>query len=142
MCRLFAVILSLCLSYSGFVQLEKFFDSMVEVLFFLKTCIRILQLSPCDLLNSRDKFRQRPPVGLPHTKYGEVEGYFGVLITLYHIRKLLSSHGIRPAYEMLEEKMKQGYTSVILISSAVVLKKIVFHITNPFFGVLNWMANY
>lgn len=42
-------------------------------------------------------------------KYGEVEGYFGALITLYHIRKLLSSHGIRPAHEMLEEKMQQGY---------------------------------
>ncbi|CAK9162502.1 unnamed protein product [Ilex paraguariensis] len=66
-------------------------------------------LSPCDLLNSRDKFRQAPPQNLPHMKYGEVEGYFGVLITLYHIRKLLSSHGIRPTSEMLEEKMHQGY---------------------------------
>ncbi|GAB4844800.1 hypothetical protein Ancab_038187 [Ancistrocladus abbreviatus] len=65
-------------------------------------------LSPCDLLNSRDKFRQAPPPELSHMKYGEVEGYFGVLITLYHIRKLLSSHGIRPAYEMLEEKLLQG----------------------------------
>lgn len=66
-------------------------------------------LSPCDLLNSRDKFRQAPPPELSHVKYGEVEGYFGVLITLYHIRKLLSSHGIRPAHEMLEEKLQQGY---------------------------------
>ncbi|KAK6940331.1 Helicase, C-terminal [Dillenia turbinata] len=65
-------------------------------------------LSPCDLLNSRDKFRQAPPFDLPQIRYGEVEGYFGVLITLYHIRKLLSSHGIRPAYEMLEEKLKHG----------------------------------
>ncbi|KAL9229067.1 hypothetical protein vseg_004583 [Gypsophila vaccaria] len=66
-------------------------------------------LSPCDLLNSRDKFRQAPPPELAPTKYGEVEGYFGVLITLYHIRKLLSSHGIRPSHEMLEEKLRQGY---------------------------------
>ncbi|XP_021748294.1 DEAD-box ATP-dependent RNA helicase FANCM-like isoform X2 [Chenopodium quinoa] len=66
-------------------------------------------LSPCDLLNSRDKFRQAPPPELPQVKYSEVEGYFGVLITLYHIRKLLSSHGIRPAHEMLEEKLRQGY---------------------------------
>ncbi|KAM3729495.1 hypothetical protein ACB098_12G016800 [Castanea mollissima] len=66
-------------------------------------------LSPCELLNLRDKFRQAPPPNLPHIKYNEVEGYFGVLITLYHIRKLLSSHGIRPAYEMLEEKLKQGF---------------------------------
>ncbi|KAK9095964.1 hypothetical protein Sjap_021461 [Stephania japonica] len=68
-------------------------------------------LSPCDLLNSRDKFRQVPPLELPHIRYGEIEGYFGVLITLYHIRKLLSSHGIRPAYEMLEEKLQQGESS-------------------------------
>uniref|UniRef100_A0A2N9HDI2 Helicase ATP-binding domain-containing protein n=1 Tax=Fagus sylvatica TaxID=28930 RepID=A0A2N9HDI2_FAGSY len=65
-------------------------------------------LSPCELLNLRDKFRQAPPSDLPHIKYNEVEGYFGVLITLSHIRKLLSSHGIRPAYEMLEEKLQQG----------------------------------
>ncbi|XP_017981036.1 PREDICTED: uncharacterized protein LOC18592978 isoform X1 [Theobroma cacao] len=65
-------------------------------------------LSPVDLLNSRDKFRQAPPPDLPHVKHGEVETYFAVLITLYHIRKLLSSHGIRPAYEMLEEKLRQG----------------------------------
>ncbi|XP_021847938.1 DEAD-box ATP-dependent RNA helicase FANCM isoform X2 [Spinacia oleracea] len=66
-------------------------------------------LSPCDLLNSRDRFRQAPPPDLSHVKCSEVEGYFGVLITLYHIRKLLSSHGIRPAHEMLEEKLRQGY---------------------------------
>ncbi|KAG7015875.1 DEAD-box ATP-dependent RNA helicase FANCM, partial [Cucurbita argyrosperma subsp. argyrosperma] len=65
-------------------------------------------LSPCDLLNSRDKFRQAPPSVHPHIKYQDVEGYFGVLITLYHIRKLLSSHGIRPASEMLEEKLQRG----------------------------------
>ncbi|KAG6578303.1 DEAD-box ATP-dependent RNA helicase FANCM, partial [Cucurbita argyrosperma subsp. sororia] len=65
-------------------------------------------LSPCDLLNSRDKFRQAPPPVHPHIKYQDVEGYFGVLITLYHIRKLLSSHGIRPASEMLEEKLQRG----------------------------------
>ncbi|KAI6691254.1 hypothetical protein NL676_028082 [Syzygium grande] len=65
-------------------------------------------LSPSDLLNSRDKFRQAPPPELPQLKYGEVERFFGALITLYHIRKLLSSHGIRPAYEMLEEKLHQG----------------------------------
>ncbi|KAF9670622.1 hypothetical protein SADUNF_Sadunf13G0088000 [Salix dunnii] len=65
-------------------------------------------LSPPDLLNSRDKFRRAPPLDLPQNRYGEIEACFGVLITLYHIRKLLSSHGIRPAYEMLEEKLKQG----------------------------------
>ncbi|CAN6472368.1 unnamed protein product [Victoria cruziana] len=64
--------------------------------------------SPCALLNLRDRFRQYPPASLPQEKYGEAEGYFGVLITLYYIRKLLSSHGTRPAYEMLQEKMQQG----------------------------------
>lgn len=72
-----------------------------------------MQLSPQDLLNSRDRFRQAPPSELPQMKYGEVERFFGVLITLYHIRKLLSSHGIRPAREMLEEKMQQGYAKGI-----------------------------
>ncbi|KAL0437937.1 UNVERIFIED_CONTAM: DEAD-box ATP-dependent RNA helicase FANCM [Sesamum latifolium] len=79
-------------------------------------------LSPCDLLNSRDKFRQEPPTGLHHTKYGEIEGYFGVLITLYHVRKLLSSHGIRPAFEMLDEKLKQGSFARLMSRNEVLLK--------------------
>ncbi|MQL72797.1 hypothetical protein Taro_005119, partial [Colocasia esculenta] len=65
-------------------------------------------LSPCELLNSRDMFRQAPPSTLPSVRCNEVEACFLVLITLYHVRKLLSSHGIRPAYEMLAEKLKQG----------------------------------
>ncbi|XP_065847940.1 DEAD-box ATP-dependent RNA helicase FANCM isoform X2 [Euphorbia lathyris] len=64
--------------------------------------------SPPDFLNSRENFRRAPPSELHQSKYGEVEVYFAGLITLYHIRKLLSSHGIRPAYEMLEEKLKVG----------------------------------
>ncbi|KAK9270011.1 hypothetical protein L1049_025584 [Liquidambar formosana] len=79
-------------------------------------------LSPCDLLNSRDRFRQAPPPDLPHMKYGEVEGYFGVLITLYHIRKLLSSHGIRPAYEMLQEKLQQGSFARLMSRNEVIQK--------------------
>ncbi|GMH22406.1 hypothetical protein Nepgr_024249 [Nepenthes gracilis] len=79
-------------------------------------------LSPYDLLNSRDQFRQAPPQELSHLKYGEVEGYFGVLITLYHIRKLLSSHGIRPAYEMLEEKLKQGSFARLMSRNEVIQK--------------------
>ncbi|KZV33093.1 Fanconi anemia group M protein [Dorcoceras hygrometricum] len=79
-------------------------------------------LSPCNLLNSRDKFRQEPPVDLPHMKYGEIEGYFGVLITLYHVRKLLTSHGIRPAFEMLEEKLKQGSFARFMSRNEVLLK--------------------
>lgn len=64
-------------------------------------------LSPPDLLNSRDKFRRPPRLDLPQNRYGEIEACFGGLVTRYHIRKLLSSHGIRLAYEMLEEKLKQ-----------------------------------
>ncbi|GFY96863.1 DEAD/DEAH box RNA helicase family protein [Actinidia rufa] len=40
------------------------------------------ELSPCELLNVRDRFRQAPPLDLPTTKYGEVECCIGVLITL------------------------------------------------------------
>ncbi|XP_062091979.1 DEAD-box ATP-dependent RNA helicase FANCM isoform X2 [Humulus lupulus] len=65
-------------------------------------------LSPCDLLNSRENFRLAPPPNLSEIMIRDMEGFFGLLITLYHIRKLLSSHGIRPAYEMLEEKLKLG----------------------------------
>ncbi|CAH8254507.1 unnamed protein product [Arabidopsis lyrata] len=65
-------------------------------------------LSPHEVLMARDKFRQAPLPGLPHVNHGDVESCFSALITLYHIRKLLSSHGIRPAYEMLEEKLKEG----------------------------------
>lgn len=80
----------------------------------------LLQLSPCLLLNSREKFRQAPP-DLPQIKPGDIEGFFGALLTLYHIRKLISSHGIRPAYEMLEEKLKQGYGFSILSVSSLSL---------------------
>ncbi|KAL9858727.1 DEAD-box ATP-dependent RNA helicase FANCM [Arabidopsis thaliana] len=68
----------------------------------------IQTLSPHEVLMARDKFRQAPLPGLPHVNHGDVESCFAALITLYHIRKLLSSHGIRPAYEMLEEKLKEG----------------------------------
>ncbi|CAN8285643.1 unnamed protein product [Cochlearia groenlandica] len=65
-------------------------------------------LSPHELLLERDKFRQAPLPGIRHISHGDVESCFSALITLYHIRKLLSSHGIRPAYEMLEEKLQEG----------------------------------
>ncbi|CAA0809880.1 DEAD/DEAH box RNA helicase family protein [Striga hermonthica] len=78
--------------------------------------------SPPELLNSRDKFRDVPPQGIPVTKYGEVEGYFGVLLTLCHVRRLLSSHGIRPAFEMLEEKLKQGSFARLVSRNEILLK--------------------
>ncbi|PON76983.1 DEAD/DEAH box RNA helicase family protein [Trema orientale] len=65
-------------------------------------------LSPCELLNSREKFRLAPPPNLCQIMIRDMESYYGLLLTLYHIRKLLSSHGIRPAYEMLEDKLKLG----------------------------------
>ncbi|KAL2329415.1 hypothetical protein Fmac_022842 [Flemingia macrophylla] len=79
-------------------------------------------LSPCQLLEIREKFRQRPRQNLSHVNYEDVEGYFGVLITLYYIHKLLSSHGIRPAYEMLERKLKQGYFAKFMSKNEVILK--------------------
>ncbi|KAL5973593.1 hypothetical protein ACLOJK_030246 [Asimina triloba] len=75
-----------------------------------------------------DKFRQAPPTSLPQAKYGEIEGCFGVLITLYHIRKLLSSHGIRPAYEMLEEKLQQGSFARFMMCNSIEVKKLTNHI--------------
>ncbi|GFP81410.1 fanconi anemia group m protein homolog [Phtheirospermum japonicum] len=78
--------------------------------------------SPPDFLNSRDKFRREPPQGLPQSKFGEIEGYFGVLITLYHVRKLLSSHGISPAFEMLDEKLKQGHFARLMSRNEALLK--------------------
>ncbi|RDX61299.1 DEAD-box ATP-dependent RNA helicase FANCM, partial [Mucuna pruriens] len=79
-------------------------------------------LSPCQLLEIREKFRQQPRQDLSHVNYEDVEGYFGVLITLYYIHKLLSSHGIRPAYEMLERKLKQGYFAKFMSKNEVILK--------------------
>ncbi|XP_061362869.1 DEAD-box ATP-dependent RNA helicase FANCM, partial [Gastrolobium bilobum] len=79
-------------------------------------------LSPCVLLEMREKFRQGPREDLSHVNYGDVEGYFGVLITLYYIHKLLSSHGIRPAYEMLERKLKQGFFAKFMSKNEVILK--------------------
>ncbi|XP_019465460.1 PREDICTED: Fanconi anemia group M protein isoform X1 [Lupinus angustifolius] len=76
-------------------------------------------LSPCVLLEMREKFRSRQD--LAHVNYGDVEGYFGVLITLYYIHKLLSSHGIRPAYEMLERKLKQGFFAKFMSKNEVIL---------------------
>ncbi|KAI3951547.1 hypothetical protein MKX01_018663 [Papaver californicum] len=80
----------------------------------------IQTISPCQLLSSREKFRQAPPQNLPQAKYGELEGYFAVLITLYHVIKLLSSHGIRPAYEMLNEKVQQGSFARLLSRNEII----------------------
>ncbi|RZC73544.1 hypothetical protein C5167_049023 [Papaver somniferum] len=82
----------------------------------------IQTLSPHQLLSSREIFRQAPPLNLPQAKYGELEGYFAVLITLYHVIKLLSSHGVRPAYEMLSEKVQQGSFARLLSRNEVIHK--------------------
>ncbi|GAU15560.1 hypothetical protein TSUD_45970 [Trifolium subterraneum] len=79
-------------------------------------------LSPCVLLEMREKFRQGHLQDLSHINSGDVEGYFGVLITLYYIHKLLSSHGIRPAYEMLERKLKQGIFAKYMSKNEDILK--------------------
>lgn len=71
---------------------------------------------------ARDKFREAPVPGIPHISHGDVESCFAALITLYHIRKLLSSHGIRPAYEMLEEKLQEGYVFTFNIKDIVSLE--------------------
>ncbi|KAL5097684.1 hypothetical protein RYX36_002011 [Vicia faba] len=79
-------------------------------------------LSLCVLLEMREKFCQGQMQDPSHNNYIDVEGYFGVLITLYYIHKLLSSHGIRPAYEMLERKLKQGFFAKYMSKNEGILK--------------------
>ncbi|KAK4341008.1 hypothetical protein RND71_039509 [Anisodus tanguticus] len=55
------------------------------------------------------RFREAPPQNLPQVKFQEIDGLYGVLITLSHIVKLLSSHGIKSAFEMLEEKLQSKF---------------------------------
>ncbi|XP_024357672.1 DEAD-box ATP-dependent RNA helicase FANCM isoform X3 [Physcomitrium patens] len=66
------------------------------------------RLSPFEFITARDKFRQAPPQSLQQHQYREVESFFSMAITLYHIYKLLHSHGVRPALEMLQTKMQEG----------------------------------
>ncbi|CAK9227008.1 unnamed protein product [Sphagnum troendelagicum] len=68
----------------------------------------LARISPYELIMARDKFRQAPPDSLHQGQYREVECGFGGAITLCHILKLLHSHGIRPALEMLLTKLHQG----------------------------------
>lgn len=65
-----------------------------------------LQLSPHQVLESRSRFREAPPQNLPQVKFQDIDGLHGVLVTLYHLLKLLSSHGIKSTCEMLEEKLQ------------------------------------
>ncbi|KAL5704225.1 hypothetical protein ACHQM5_022680 [Ranunculus cassubicifolius] len=64
--------------------------------------------SPIDILNGKKNFLAAPPSDVPQMKYGDVGACLNVLVTLYHVRKLLSSHGIPSAYEMLDRKLKEG----------------------------------
>ncbi|KAL7590493.1 hypothetical protein Lser_V15G40742 [Lactuca serriola] len=68
----------------------------------------INSFSPYDFLESKEQFHKALPQNISEIKIREIDGILLVLITLYHIRKLLSAHGIQPAFDMLEEKLKQG----------------------------------
>ncbi|BFI25467.1 fanconi anemia group M protein [Marchantia polymorpha subsp. ruderalis] len=68
----------------------------------------IARLTPFEFIQAREKFRQAPPPAIPQNDYSQVEIYFGLGITLTHIFKLLFTHGMRPAYEMLQQKLQQG----------------------------------
>ncbi|XP_078157349.1 DEAD/DEAH box RNA helicase family protein isoform X2 [Carex rostrata] len=67
----------------------------------------ISTFSPCEMVTMKQKFKEAPPPDVPQEKHQEIDSAFYTLITLYHLRKLLSGHGIRPAYEMLVEKLKE-----------------------------------
>jgi Fanconi anemia group M protein len=77
----------------------------------------LARISPYELIMARDKFRQAPPDSLHQGQYREVECGFGGAITLCHILKLLHSHGIRPALEMLLSKLHQGYVYYPFLSN-------------------------
>ncbi|XP_047983326.1 DEAD-box ATP-dependent RNA helicase FANCM-like [Salvia hispanica] len=79
-------------------------------------------LRPCDILKSRDMFSHKPPASFPLSRHGEFLDYFGALITLHHLRKLLSTHSIRPAFEMLDEILKQGWFARMLGRNEALLK--------------------
>ncbi|XP_071715399.1 DEAD-box ATP-dependent RNA helicase FANCM [Rutidosis leptorrhynchoides] len=66
-------------------------------------------LSPMDLVNSGKAFHDRPPPHVPQHQYAEIQGTFSMLVSIYNIMKLLSSHGIPPALVMLQDMLKQGF---------------------------------
>ncbi|KAL3701127.1 hypothetical protein R1sor_019149 [Riccia sorocarpa] len=68
----------------------------------------VARVTPYEVIQARDRFRQAPPPAIPENEYQQVEMYFGLAITLAHIFKLLFTHGMRPAYEMLQEKLEKG----------------------------------
>ncbi|XP_049344949.1 DEAD-box ATP-dependent RNA helicase FANCM [Solanum verrucosum] len=79
-------------------------------------------LSPHLILDSRSRFREAPPQNLPQVKFQEIDGLYGVLITLSHIVKLLSSHGIKSAFEMLEEKLQSKFFGRLMGRNEILLK--------------------
>ncbi|XP_059280507.1 DEAD-box ATP-dependent RNA helicase FANCM isoform X1 [Lycium ferocissimum] len=79
-------------------------------------------LSPHLILDSRSRFREAPPQNLPQVKFQEIDGLYGVLITLSHILKLLSSHGIKSAFEMLDEKLQSKLFGRLMGRNEILLK--------------------
>ncbi|KAK6775748.1 hypothetical protein RDI58_026749 [Solanum bulbocastanum] len=79
-------------------------------------------LSPHLILDSRSRFHEAPPQNLPQVKFQEIDGLYGVLITLSHIVKLLSSHGIKSAFEMLEEKLQSKFFGRLMGRNEILLK--------------------
>ncbi|KAM3394814.1 DEAD-box ATP-dependent RNA helicase FANCM isoform X1 [Capsicum galapagoense] len=79
-------------------------------------------LSPHLILDSRSRFREAPPQNLPQVKFQEIDGLYGVLITLSHIVKLLWSHGIKSAFEMLEEKLQSKLFGRLMGRNEILLK--------------------
>ncbi|CAN4081441.1 unnamed protein product [Withania somnifera] len=79
-------------------------------------------LSPHLILDSRSRFREAPPQNLPQVKFQEIDVSYGVLITLSHIVKLLLSHGIKSAFEMLEEKLQTKLFGRLMGRNEILLK--------------------
>ncbi|CAL4989159.1 unnamed protein product [Urochloa decumbens] len=64
--------------------------------------------TPFELLKYKEKFKEAPPPNIREVERGEIERSFVALGSLLHMRKLLCSHGIKQAFQFLEQKLDDG----------------------------------
>ncbi|OEL13230.1 Fanconi anemia group M protein [Dichanthelium oligosanthes] len=64
--------------------------------------------TPYELMKYKDKFKEAPPPNICEVERGQIGRSFVALGSLFHMRKLLLSHGIQQARQFLEEKLKNG----------------------------------
>ncbi|RCV37375.1 hypothetical protein SETIT_8G057700v2, partial [Setaria italica] len=64
--------------------------------------------TPFELIKYKDKFKEAPPSNIREKERGEIGRSFVALGSLFHMRKLLWSHGIQQAHQFLEESVNKG----------------------------------